>query len=554
MDVIEFDPGLSLEELDAKIKLIKSRSQISIHGNNILIAPSDLNAKSMILAMLRILTENLNVDIELSLPINGPLREQILREIKAISDANSVKVVVKKKEIVLVGVRKAVEDTVDSVKFILSFNAESPSSKATVSPREVLQSNARQRDEFGRFHSDHTPKKPKRRQHRCPFCKKEKTSSSFRNHVVAHCRKAVGRFSSEKQRNIAVDRYYRLKANENVGDSDISGSDLCSSESEMETNDVTHQSVSMPEKSSTIEPTNDDFQLDSFPAISVTELLASFKNYSESCFSGKKKHHKTATKIAKIKSIEKVLDIGNVKWLSEMCTDMDRIALAIENLKVENSAKYKLVEAIIDLLNFVKLEKGFSMENIGKLSTVIERWDRARQYFQHGLVADRVVKKKVDTDELERGNFPTLTEVSQFTVWLNAQWNFDFSISMSKKSMEIFYSYVACNLILTTIIRPSSFCRIETKDFMVIRHLSPISLGSDILAQTFQSPTSFPIDTSDQCYLKLLKKYITRDYMARDNFFNQSGQLSTQHFSPDISDQLIFLLIFATRDYACINN
>ena len=243
-----------------------------------------------------------------------------------------------------------------------------------------------------------------------------------------------------------------------------------------------------------------------------------------------------------------------MKWLSEMCTDMDRIALAIENLKVENSAKYKLVEAIIDLLNFVKLEKGFSMENIGKLSTVIERWDRARQYFQCGLVADRMVKKKVDTDELERGNFPTLTEVSQFTVWLKAQWNFDFSIFMSKKSMEIFYSYVACNLILTTIIRPSSFCRIETKDFMVIRHLSPISLGSDILAQTFQSPTSFPIDTSDQCYLKLLKKYITRDYMARDNFFNQSGQLSTQHFSPDISDQLIFLLIFATRDYACINN
>ena len=473
MDVIPFTLEVD-DEFKCKLNIIQqqSSSNISIHGSNILIAPSDPLAKSMVDSLIRVTSVTEAVDT--LVPFNGPIKAPIIKEVEKVCGEKEVEFVVKKKGIVLIGQKKVVAIVRPTVAFLSSLNS-SPSTldpagnKSINSPEKTTE--MRPRDEFGRFKTDATPKKPKRREHRCPFCKKDKDSSTFRKHIVSHCKKATSRYPNEERKHMAVDKFYRIRITKQStaimpSDLDTSFSSDSDHDSRTTKNIVNEERSFIREVSSSVPPDNGNDKLGlNFRMMSISSLMESFQSYGESCFSGKKKHHKTSTKKAKISSLEKVIEIGQVKNLSDLCEEMDKVVSAIDNLQTEYSGKYKLVEAIIDFLNYVKLEKQLAVQEQMKLSNIIERWDRARQYFQRGLVADRISKKKKDTDDMERGNFPSLYEVFQFSEWLKKFTDFDFSKSISKKDLQFFYVYVAANLILSTIIRPSSFCRMEKSDF-----------------------------------------------------------------------------------------
>ena len=469
MDTVPIPDELkeNIEDVESHLKSLRekySNLMMSIHGQSIIIAPSNSYVKAMVESLLRVLRNSIPTEITHLILFNGPICNAVVEEVEKISKGHGVQYVIKKRGIQLTGKKKSVDIVKDHCEFLKSINLPQQSPVLNTTIANSLSD--RSRDEFGRFRSDFTPKKPKRKIHRCPFCHKMKDSGSFRGHVVEHCSKASNKLQTTKLRHRAVDKYYyKLKF---VDTMEIELCDLESSDEEPNKMPVplARYSTSDSRVTENVDQFH-SFALESaMQSMDIRQMINRFSSYSHSSFSGKKKHHKDSTKKAKLAALEKVVSIANVKVVYDLCGSMDSVMTAIENQPIENSGKYKLVEAVIDLLKYVKLEEAMSSDEQLNLGVFIERWDRGRQCFQHGLVADRVVKKKQATDDIQQGKYPTLGEVQMFCDWLYKEQPFDTTRRMNRFQLEIFYAFVASNLVLSTIIRPGSFCNMEVTEFI----------------------------------------------------------------------------------------
>ena len=198
MDIVQIDDQIDItEDFLCKLNVINEKTGVKLtcHERNVYITPPSDNAKRMVKTLLRMSLMALTTPVEVLVHFQGPILDPIRREIEKTCVESSVEFNIKKKGILLHGNRKNVSEAKSLLEFLNTFSTsevQSPTRSESVPSHDGRKS----RDEFGRFSCDGTPKaKPKRREHTCPFCKKNMNSSGFRNHVVQHCKYARYKFS-----------------------------------------------------------------------------------------------------------------------------------------------------------------------------------------------------------------------------------------------------------------------------------------------------------------------------------------------------------------------
>ena len=397
MDVIAIPKELDqLDEICGKLQIIAESTgvQLNCHGSNIYVTPPSANARRMVESLFRMSIIALSASVSALVEFNGPISVPIRQEIEKCCIDADVNFVFKKKGVQIEGNRRKVEEAKTLLNFLNSFSSKEITSP---SPDGSAGCGGEVRDEFGRFSCEGTPKsKPKRRFHTCPFCKKEMSSSSFRSHVVEHCKNSRFTIANENQRNKLVDKYYKIRGlKDNVTLTDLENSDdevisrypdeVCTSNPEI----VSHEEKNVDQQR------NDKIVLGELESVGVEAALEGYEAYGSSSFSGKKMVHSASTKNKKMSVLRKLINLGRIKEISKFCgKSMDAVMMVIESLPYDSYYKYAVIEAIIDLLKYLKLEWPLTQAGKYCLESSIERWDRGRACFQAKLMKDRQIKKK----------------------------------------------------------------------------------------------------------------------------------------------------------------
>ena len=157
----------------------------------------------------------------------------------------------------------------------------------------------------------------------------------------------------------------------------------------------------------------------SAPASLVAPLNASIARFEEfiksSYFSGKLLLQKDVTKNQKVSSLVRLVAMCELKQIQELTSkaQQDRVMRQIKSLEVRDGSKYKYIQAVMEFLRYVATEESDGDgDAFVMVSKALERWDRAREGLQAGLMKDRIAKKKTDADEYESGEYPSVGQTS----------------------------------------------------------------------------------------------------------------------------------------------
>ena len=201
--------------------------------------------------------------------------------------------------------------------------------------------------------------------------------------------------------------------------------------------------------------------------LSLANIVENYALYLNSRRSGKKL--KDVTKTQRIRRLRRIVNLCELKKLKQLLDDeyQRKIIEKLEQLNVQGQTLWYYVADICFLLSYIEIDIATNISTETFLRKAHLKWTNVKQSFTSDLIEDRAAKQKADVDDIEDGNFVTLANCHKSLVLLKPFVSaIKFDESPTKHLLNIFFTAVALNYALKSIIRPSIFCNMSRSSKM----------------------------------------------------------------------------------------
>ena len=308
-----------------------------------------------------------------------------------------------------------------------------------------------------------TPKETGRRNvYKCPYCVRHKmiadckefSSSYFLQHVKHHCDFArnfhpeIGkRTEYAKAWCVDYDGKISLMFDEELVDDDIA---------------VIQDPTFAEPIIYDVEPLDEE----NLQVTSLGNIVENYCNYLNSRRSGKKLRE--STKLQRIRRLRKLVSLCKLKTLSDLVDEKkrDSIVRKVEQISVQGQTQWYYIADVCFLLFFLECDVAVNQATELLLRKAHLKWTNIKKSFTSDLLENRAEKQKKDIDKMEDGDIVNLAHCFKSLTLIKAQNDpIEFLRSPSKDSLALFYSIVALNYALKSIIRPSIFCNMTVNEY-----------------------------------------------------------------------------------------